>query len=233
MLTPEQIASATGASVANVRTHWPNLVRELQRVGADSVNSLVGAAGTVAVETGSFAPVSEHPSAANDNFQGYEPGTTRGRSLGNTIAGDGAKFKGRGFVQLTGRNNYADYGRRLGVNLLGQPELANDPQTAARIFALYWSSKGIHRVADSQNWREVRRLVNGGTNGLDSFVAFVGALLPKFGSDATAVSLPLVTTGPNVTSSGGASKAVVIGGSVAALLLAAGVVALLLGGKKG
>lgn len=233
MLTPDQIASATGAPIANVRVHWPALARELQRVGADSANSLVGAAATVAVETGRFAPISEAPSAANDRFLGYEPGTSRGRALGNTKAGDGAKYKGRGFVQLTGRANYTEYGRRLGIDLVNQPELANDPATAARIFALYWSSKAIHRVADTQNWREVRRLVNGGTNGLDAFLRYVNILVPRAVSDVTAVAAPLVTTGPNVTptpSKGGVSKAAVIGGGSIALLLAA-LAAMLLGRK--
>ena len=53
--------------------------------------------------------------------------------LGNTEAGDGVRFKGRGYVQVTGRANYADWSERLGIDLVGNPELAEDPTIAARI----------------------------------------------------------------------------------------------------
>lgn len=57
-----------------------------------------------------------------------------GRSdLGNTQKGDGVRFKGRGFVQLTGRRNYADWSERLGVDLLANPGLVTDRAIAARI----------------------------------------------------------------------------------------------------
>lgn len=231
-LTAEQVAAATGAPVANVRAHWPLVLQELKRAGADSLSSQIAAAATVGVETGGFRPIDERPSAANDNFARYEPGTSVGRRLGNTQVGDGAKYKGRGLIQLTGRENYKNYGRLLGVDLLNHPELANRPDVAARIFAAYWTGKAIHRVADQQNWREVRRLVNGGTNGLDVFLRQVDALLPRAVADVTAVRPP-VTTGPSVTPTpkvGVSKAAVVAGGSSIALLLAA-LAAFLLGRK--
>ena len=54
-------------------------------------------------------------------------------SLGNTQPGDGVRFKGRGYVQVTGRRNYSDWSRRLGVDLVSNPRLASQPNVAARI----------------------------------------------------------------------------------------------------
>jgi predicted chitinase len=93
--------------------------------------------------------------------------------------GDGAKFKGRGFIQLTGRANYASIGDRLSVDLLANPELANEPRTAARILALFVADREA-RILDAlhaDNLPVARKAVNGGTHGLDRFTAtYRGAL---------------------------------------------------------
>lgn len=199
-LAVDQVAVATRTPLANVRTGWPGVAAALARAGGDSLYSQIAAAATIGVETaGSFRPIDEAPSSLNDNFRKYEPGTPTAAKLGNTQPGDGARYKGRGYIQLTGRQNYTTYARKLGVDLVNHPELANDPSVAARIFAAFWTDKGIHRVADTQNWREVRRLVNGGYTHLDDVVASITKLLPvAVAADATAAR-PLPTTGPNVT----------------------------------
>src|SRR5919108_752792 len=66
------------------------------------------------------------PTAAQKRYEGRA-------DLGNVVAGDGKKFLGRGFVQITGRNNYADWSRRLGLDLLKEPQLAEQPEVAVRI----------------------------------------------------------------------------------------------------
>lgn len=58
------------------------------------------------------------------------------RSLGNTKLGDGARYAGRGLVQITGRRNYTLFAERLGVDLVGSPDLACDPEIAAKILVL-------------------------------------------------------------------------------------------------
>jgi predicted chitinase len=97
-------------------------------------------------------------------------------NLGNTEPGDGLKFKGRGFVQLTGRANYDAAGKALGLFLADSPELALDPKTAARVLAWFFKTRHVADAANAQDWMKVRRRVNGGLNGWDRFHALVGAL---------------------------------------------------------
>ena len=93
---------------------------------------------------------------------GYE-----GRSdLGNTVKGDGSKYRGRGLIQITGRANYAACGDALGLDLINKPELLEQPQYAAMSAAWFWSSRGLNTLADQSDFLTITRRINGGTNGL-------------------------------------------------------------------
>jgi hypothetical protein len=74
-----------------------------------------------------------HEFGQRSYFDKYEPQTKIGQALGNTKAGDGYLFRGRGFVQLTGRANYRRAGEKLNADLLGSPDLALNPEHAAMI----------------------------------------------------------------------------------------------------
>lgn len=94
-------------------------------------------------------------------FQKYE-----GRkNLGNTEPGDGERFKGRGFPQLTGRDNYRIFGKKVGVDLVNNPELASDPELSARIALAYWDSRGLGAKARAGKFASVTQLLNGGNTG--------------------------------------------------------------------
>lgn len=88
------------------------------------------------------------------------------RDLGNTHPGDGVRFKGRGYIQLTGRANYAAAGRALHLDLINHPSLAAQPANAARVAAWYWNTRGLNPIAARGDFREVTRRINGGYNGL-------------------------------------------------------------------
>jgi putative chitinase len=88
--------------------------------------------------------------------------------LGNTRPGDGAWFKGRGPIQLTGRANYAHYGARLGVDLLHAPTLTALPGIAFRVAALFWRDHGLNALADQGRFKEITRRINGGQLGAAS-----------------------------------------------------------------
>ena len=90
--------------------------------------------------------------------------------LGNTEAGDGVRFKGRGLIQLTGRANYTSYGHYRGLNLTdgdNPKQVADDPDMAVDAACWFWKTRGINALADRDDVRSVTRRINGGTNGLD------------------------------------------------------------------
>lgn len=167
------IASILGAPLANVQANWPLLYAALAARGMADRPVLVATLATIGVETGSFQPIPEWA----DGWE-YE-----GRAdLGNVVPGDGPRYKGRGYIQLTGRSNYRTYGQAIGVNLEASPDLALDPTIAAAVFGLYFathrypSGYGIPEAARAGDWQSCRILVNGGLNGWSDFIGYVESL---------------------------------------------------------
>lgn len=87
--------------------------------------------------------------------------------LGNINPGDGARYKGRGPIQLTGRANYKRYGDLLGIDLEDNPEQASTPEVGFQIAGLFWSLRKLNTFADQENMKEITHRINGGYNGLD------------------------------------------------------------------
>lgn len=87
------------------------------------------------------------------------------RDLGNLTRADGAKYRGRGIFQLTGRANYQRYGRLLAIDLENLPELAARPDISLRIACAYWRQARLDHWADENDLRAVTRRINGGLNG--------------------------------------------------------------------
>ena len=86
--------------------------------------------------------------------------------LGNTQEGDGRRYKGRGPIQLTGRTNYRTAGKALGVELEDNPTRAAEPDVSFRVAAWFWDSRELNSYADTGNFREITRRINGGYNGM-------------------------------------------------------------------
>lgn len=101
-------------------------------------------------------------------------------SLGNTEPGDGVKYKGRGFIHLTGRYNYDKAGKQLGIDLVNNPELAADPKIAAKIAIWFWKSRVSKRVSDFTDTTDVTRAVNGGTTGLKERIKYFNTYVDLF-----------------------------------------------------
>jgi putative chitinase len=95
----------------------------------------------------------------------YDPPTRLARVLGNVQPGDGFRYRGRGLIQLTGRFNYALFGRALDLSLVERPELAEGAQASARIACEYWAQRRLNALADRDDLRGVTRQINGGFNG--------------------------------------------------------------------
>jgi putative chitinase len=115
----------------------------------------------MAHESGNFKHLQEiwGPTTAQKRYEGR-------KDLGNVQQGDGYKFRGRGYVQLTGRANYRSFGAQIGVDLENNPDLASQPDIAARLAIAYWNTRVKSRVRDFENTRAITRLINGGFNGL-------------------------------------------------------------------
>ncbi len=89
------------------------------------------------------------------------------KDLGNTQPGDGKRYKGRGPIQLTGRANYREFGRRIGIDLEANPLIAAIPSIGLHIALEYWRKHDLNAPADRDDIERITRRINGGLNGFD------------------------------------------------------------------
>lgn len=101
-------------------------------------------------------------------FNRYDPvhNPQKAKILGNVKKGDGLRYKGRGFIQITGRDNYNRAGKALGIDLVNNPKLASTPDVAAKIAVWYWKSRVKPAVDDYTDTIGVTSKVNPSMNGL-------------------------------------------------------------------
>lgn len=183
---PEAVSAIPAVTVDTVRRMFPatpagNIARHLPVVLNALVEPQLGqkkmvlmALATIRAETEPFLPVSEGASTFNTSPGGrpFDLYDNR-KDLGNHGSPDGERFRGRGFIQLTGRANYALHGGRIGLGsgLLENPDLANDPGVASRLLASFIKNKesAIRQALVDGDLRAARRLVNGGSHGLERF----------------------------------------------------------------
>jgi len=107
-----------------------------------------------------------------DHFQTlreYADGSAyEGRSdLGNVHPEDGRRYRGRGIFQLTGRDNYRIFGKKLNLDLENNPDLAEHPEVSVRIALEYWKDRHLNEYADNDNIELITTRINGGLNGFD------------------------------------------------------------------
>jgi putative chitinase len=154
-----RLAKACGAKPSAVvvqgivdNQHW------LAEGGIDTTARVTEFLAQACLETDYFKTLREYwgPTKAQAGYEGR-------RDLGNVVAGDGKKFMGRGIFQCTGRDNYARYGKRLGLDLLKEPELAARPDISVRIAVMYWNDKGLNVYADRGQTAAISRAINRGS----------------------------------------------------------------------
>jgi peptidoglycan L-alanyl-D-glutamate endopeptidase CwlK len=162
------------APKANVEKFLPFVLKALTDADLAERNMILMALATIRAETAGFIPIGEFKSKYNTSPGGHPFDLYDNRAdLGNKGKPDGATFKGRGFIQLTGRSNYKQHGAAIGLGnqLIDNPELANEPTIAAKLLASFIKNKeqAIKVALLNNNLKEARRLVNGGSHGLTNF----------------------------------------------------------------
>lgn len=153
-VTDDQLRRIDG----RVRKQFASALNPAMDAGGINTTARVAAfLGQILHETGGFQWLKELASG-----EAYE-----GRAdLGNTQPGDGVRYKGRGFIQLTGRANYRQAGADLGLPLEANPELVMEPAIAARTAVWFWNKKGLNSKADAGDIVGITRAINGGERGL-------------------------------------------------------------------
>ena len=164
-----------GAHVSNIKKYLPYILKALQEEHLTDKKMVLMALATIRAETAGFVPLSEFKSKYNTSPSGppYNLYDFR-KDLGNNAKGDGDRFRGRGFIQLTGRFNYHNYGKAIGLGdeLVNSPDRANEPEIAAKILAKFLKDKerAIKEALLDGSFATARRLVNGGRHGLQEFI---------------------------------------------------------------
>lgn len=153
-------------------------------IGSESVvHKAAVRSGIKGIELAQFMAQTKHESAdfsrmkemgGRDYFhKRYDPKVSpkTAKILGNIKPGDGIRYHGRGFIQITGRDNYRMAGEALGLPLEQQPELAAKPDVAAKIAVWYWQTRVKPKVGNFNDTAAVTKLINPAMRGLDDRVA--------------------------------------------------------------
>lgn len=194
-MTPQQLVRAVGASLADATTAAPHLTEAMAAFEIQGQARVPRFLGQIAHESARFSRLVERLSYSAERLR--EMGKANGpRSrwaaaaaqadtlarnpealanfvygarLGNVHAGDGWRYRGRGYKMLTGAANYAEAGAALrdwiGVDLVANPDAAAEPRVAAWIAAWFWHSRGLNAQADAGHDETITRRINGGLIG--------------------------------------------------------------------
>jgi hypothetical protein len=150
--------------------HLPYLAAALAAFNLVDRPLILLALAVIRAECEGFVPIGEAPSHGN-TLPGLAPFSAYEGRFGNRDTGDGARYRGRGFVRLTGRGRYHRAGALLGIDLEVLPELANAPEVAACLLAARISERAddFRSALARGDLRRARRMVNGATHGFDRF----------------------------------------------------------------
>ncbi len=175
------------ASPRRLAAWLATIAHESARLTSVVENLNYSAAGLAQTWPGRYADMTGQPNAAAIRIARRQEDianlTYAGR-LGNGSAGsgDGWRYRGRGLIQITGRDNYARSGAELGLDLINKPEQLEQPYLAAMSAAEWWHRHGCNSLADTGDMAAVTRRVNGGLTGLDDRLKLYSAALRYLGS---------------------------------------------------
>lgn len=164
LLTMAQLAACTGARIDRAQAFLPHIVEAMRAYAIDTPARAAAFLANVGHESagGRFLVEVWGPTAAQHGYEGR-------RDLGNVQSGDGFKFRGRGFLQTTGRANYVSVRARLRARLPqvqvpdfeATPEALSEPRWAALSAADYWDMRKLNTYADAGDFLGVCVRING------------------------------------------------------------------------
>lgn len=162
-MTPAELASAMNIPLIRAQKWADALTTAMVRGQINTRLRQAAFLAQVGHESGSLVYVKE---LGGDKYFAKYDGR---KDLGNTQPGDGARFAGRGLIQVTGRANYGRASQALfgDDRLLKNPELLEQPEWAAKSATWYWSTRNLNALADQDRFTDITKAINGGTNGLD------------------------------------------------------------------
>lgn len=200
-MTPETLAAATGCTLLRAATYAPALTAAMKRWGIDTPLRQAAFLAQVATESGRLSVLTENlnyraatlmkvwpsrfPTLSVANTYVGKPqalaNKVYGGRMGNTAPGDGWKYRGRGFIQLTGKDNYKAYSKGADVDAVNNPDLLLDAHYAADSAGWYWHTAGCNASADKRDWAGLTRKINGGQLGLAERIALTAKACAALG----------------------------------------------------
>ena len=186
MITRENLLAVTTPAMANKWLDALNATAE--RFDINTPERIAGFLSQLAHESGGFTATSENLNYRADTLtrvwpSRFPPGVAESYAMqpekiankaycdrmgnGDEASGEGWKYRGRGLIQLTGKDNYAAFTMNCDVDALNNPDLLAEPELAALSAGWFWSKNNLNALADAKNVEGMTRRINGGLNGLD------------------------------------------------------------------
>jgi len=169
-LTLQTFAKAVKATKDRAERHWFHISDAMKQFNINTPAREAAFLAQIGHESGGLQWVKElwGPTPAQVRYEGR-------KDLGNTEPGDGFKYRGRGWIQVTGRFNYKKTTERLSdmgcPDFEDNPDALADPQWAALSAAEFWSRNGCNELADAGDFKRITKVINGGLNGYEDRVA--------------------------------------------------------------
>ncbi len=141
-----------------IEKYYAALLQTLEKYGIMTPARICAFLAQIGHESDEFRAVEEY--ASGIAYEGR-------KDLGNTQKGDGIKYKGRGLIQITGRANYAQMSKDLGIDFIKNPHRLKEPFYACLSAGWYWDKHKLNTLADAGDFKAITKKINGGYNGLD------------------------------------------------------------------
>ena len=173
-MTPQELATATGARIDRAKEQLPFIESAMDAYDINTPQRQAAFLAQVGHECAGFKFIYEiwGPTASQSRYEVRQ-------DLGNVKPGDGYRYRGRGWIQLTGRDNYrkaterlrAALGKAVVPDFEAEPDQVATPKWAAMTAADFWLANGCNELADAGDPYKLCRKINGGLNGIHDRIA--------------------------------------------------------------